>query len=94
MKVRERVNEPDEVRAADVTYIPTATAWLYLAVVMGLCRRRVVGCATADDLRAELATSALRMALEHRRPSHGVSHHSDRGVQYASARYRQLLAKR
>jgi transposase InsO family protein len=87
-----QVNEPDKIWAADIIYIPTAKGWLYLAVVMDLCTRRVVGWATADHRKAELATSALRMALEHRRPSQGVLHHSDRGVQYASEQYRQLLA--
>lgn len=88
-----QVDEPDKVWASDITYIPTAEGWLYLAVVMDLCTRRIVGWATADHLRAELATSALCMALAHRRPSRGVLHHSDRGVQYASESYRQLLAR-
>lgn len=87
-----QVDEPDKVWAADITYVPTSRGWLYLAIVLDLCTRRVVGWATADHLRAELAASALRMALEHRRPSQGVLHHSDRGVQYASEQYRQLLA--
>jgi transposase InsO family protein len=88
-----QVNEPDKVWAADITYIPTLKGWLYLAIVMDLCTRRVVGWATANHLKAELPTLALLMALEHRRPSQGVLHHSDRGVQYASELYRQLLAQ-
>jgi putative transposase len=67
--------------------------WLYLAVVLDLCTRRVVGWATADHLRAELAGSALQMALRHRQPPEGVLHHSDRGVQYASEEYRTILAE-
>jgi putative transposase len=77
--------------AADITYIRTREGWLYLAIVLDLASRRVVGWATRERLDQELALSALRMALRHRRP-HGALHHSDRGVQYASAAYRQLLA--
>jgi transposase InsO family protein len=86
-----QVDRPDTVWAADITYIPTAEGWLYLAVVIDLCTRRVVGWATADHLRAELAVAALRMALAHRLPPRGVLHHSDRGAQYASQEYRLLL---
>jgi transposase InsO family protein len=82
---------PDEVWTADITYVPTAEGWLYLAVVLDLFSRRVVGWATADHLRAELACDALRMALEHRRPHGELLHHSDRGVQYASDAYQGLL---
>lgn len=88
-----QVDQPDSVWAADITYIPTSEGWLYLAVVLDLCTRRVVGWATADHLRTELASSALRMALSHRQPSQGVLHHSDRGVQYASEEYRAILAE-
>jgi transposase InsO family protein len=85
-------DRPDAAWAADITYIPTAEGWLYLAVVLDLFSRRVVGWATADHLRSELACDALRMALEHRRPRGELLHHSDRGVQYAGAAYGQLLA--
>jgi putative transposase len=88
-----RVDQPDTAWAADITYIPTAQGWLYLAVVLDLCTRRVVGWATAGHLKAELAMEALRMALAHRRPPRGVLHHSDRGSQYASESYRRLLAE-
>jgi len=84
----------DEVWTTDITYVPTAEGWLYLAVVLDLFSRRVVGWATADHLRAELACDALRMALKHRRPKAELLHHSDRGVQYASGSYRALLAER
>ena len=70
----------------------TAEGWLYLAVVLDLFSRRVVGWATADHLRCELACDALGMALEHRRPKGERLHHSDRGVPYASGAYRDLLA--
>jgi len=82
---------PDTAWAADITYIPTHEGWLYLAVILDLASRRVVGWAVRARLDQELALSALRMALRHRR-AHGGLHHSDRGVQYASASYRQLLA--
>ena len=83
----------DAVWTADITYVPTAEGWLYLAVVLDLFSRRVVGWATADHLRSELACDALRMALEHRRPRGGLLHHSDRGVQYASESYQRLLVE-
>jgi putative transposase len=76
--------------AADITYIRTREGWLYLAIVLDLASRRVVGWAARDRLDQELALSALRMALRHRKARGGL-HHSDRGVQYASRAYRQLL---
>ena len=87
-------DRPNAVWTADITYVPTAQGWLYLAVVLDLFSRRVVGWATADHLRSELACDALRMALEHRRPKGELLHHSDRGVQYASGAYQDLLAGR
>jgi len=85
-------DKPDTAWAADITYIPTAEGWLYLAAVIDLCSRKVVGWATADHLRAELPLVALRMALAHRRPAEGLLHHSDRGSQYASDAYQAVLA--
>jgi transposase InsO family protein len=82
---------PDRKWAADITYVATDQGWLYLAVVLDLCSRKVVGWAMADHLRAELCTDALEMALERRRPAGGLLHHSDRGVQYACGEYRDLL---
>jgi len=76
--------------AGDITYIPTREGWVYLAVVLDLATRRVIGWALRTRLDQELATAALRMALLHRRPRGGV-HHSDRGVQYASRAYQLLL---
>jgi len=81
---------PNTAWAADITYIPTREGWLYLAVVLDLASRRVVGWSVRARLDQELALGALRMALRHRRARGGL-HHSDRGVQYASAAYRQLL---
>ena len=77
---------------ADITYVPTVEGWLYLAVVLERVSRRVVGWAVRPHLGQELTLSALQMALQHHRPTHGGLHHSDRGVQYATHAYRQLLA--
>jgi putative transposase len=87
---------PDRKWAADITYVATGQGWLYLAVVIDLCTRRVVGWAMADHLRAELCLDALDMALKRRRPAHGrgLLHHSDRGVQYACGDYRGVLRER
>jgi transposase InsO family protein len=76
--------------AADLTYLPTGEGWLYLAVVVDLASRRVVGWALRTRLDHTLALTALQMALRHRRPPRGL-HHSDRGVQYASAAYQAEL---
>jgi transposase InsO family protein len=75
---------------ADITYLPTGEGWLYLAVILERASRRIVGWALRPHLGQELARSALAMALQHHRPVGGL-HHSDRGVQYASHAYRQLL---
>lgn len=81
----------DRVWVGDITYVPTREGWLYLAAILDLASRRVVGWAMRDNLEAELATDALQMALWSRRPEPGLIHHSDRGVQYASHAYRSLL---
>lgn len=75
---------PDQLWTADITYVPTWTGFLYLAVVLDVYSRRIVGWAMADHLRTELVVSALEMALWARRPAHGVIHHSDQGSQYTS----------
>jgi putative transposase len=82
----------DGVWASDLTYIPSDQGWLYLAVVMDLCSRKIVGYALADHLRAELTCDTLRQAIDRRRPGRGLLHHSDRGVQYACRQYQDLLA--
>jgi putative transposase len=82
---------PDRVWLADLTYIRTAEGWLYLAVVLDLFSRRVVGWAMADHLGHELALAALDMAIAHQRPAPGLIHHSDRGVQFAAREYRRRL---
>jgi putative transposase len=85
---------PNTAWAADITYIPTREGWLYLAVILDLASRRVVGWNVRTRLDQELALGALRMALRQRGVRgrrQAALHHSDRGVQYASAAYRQLL---
>ncbi len=83
----------DQVWVADLTYVPTDEGWLYLAVVLDLASRRVVGWAMAPRLTRPLALAALEMALRQRRPAGGLLHHSDRGSQYASADYQARLAR-
>src|SRR5262249_31935622 len=84
---------PNRVWAADITYISTREGWLYLAVVLDLFSRRVVGWHTRAYLDQALTVTALEMALIHRRPEPGFLHHSDRGVQYAGDAYQTLLAQ-
>lgn len=86
------VAAPNRVWAGDITYVWTTEGWLYLAVVLDLYSRRVMAWGMGSRLTQELATAALTMALEHRRPARGVVHHTDRGSQYAATRYRELLA--
>ena len=78
---------------SDITYIRTRTGWLYLAVVMDLCSRRIIGWAMAPHMRTELVCEALTMAQGQRNPAAGVLLHSDRGSQYASDAYQALLAQ-
>ena len=87
-------NAPNRVWVSDLTYVWTWEGWLYLAVVIDLYSRRVVGWATAEHLRVELALEALRMALGLRTPELGaLTHHSDRGSQYAANDHRAVLAQ-
>lgn len=86
------VEYPNRVWAGDITYIWTAEGWLYLAVVLDLYSRAVIGWAMGARLTVELAEQALTMALANRTPTAGLLHHSDRGSQYAAARYQQVLA--
>jgi putative transposase len=83
--------QPNQAWCADITYIPTGEGWLYLAAVIDLCSRKIVGWAMADHLRSELCMEALEMALSRRQVGSGLLHHSDRGVQYACGDYRQVL---
>ena len=78
-----RADAPDRIWVADITYVPTATGFLYLAIVLDVFSRKVVGWAMANHLRTELVLEALNMAIGQRRPQ-GVIHHSDKGTQYTS----------
>jgi putative transposase len=84
---------PNRKWACDITYVPTLQGWLYLAVVIDLCSRRVVGWSTSDRLKSDLASEALAAALLMRQPGKGLLHHSDRGVQYTSEDYQRLLSQ-
>ncbi len=82
---------PNTVWAGNITYLRTTDGWLYLAVVIDLFSRRVVGWSIEDHMRTELVTQALDMAIYQRRPSGGLMHHSDRGSQYASHAFQSVL---
>jgi len=82
---------PNQKWVTDITYIPTDEGWLYLAAVLDLFSRRVIGWSMASTLCTSLVKSALRMAITDRHPQAGLLHHSDRGSQYASAEYQSLL---
>ncbi len=86
-----KVDAPDRVWAGDITYIRTTNGWGYLAVILDLHSRLVVGWALADHMRTELVEKALVCALGKREPSKDLLHHTDRGSQYASASYRGRL---
>ena len=88
-----QVDTPDTVWASDITYIWTCQGWLYLAVVLDLFSRKVVGWSLQATMTADLVKDALAMAVGRRHPSTGLLHHSDRGSQYASEAYRQELEK-
>jgi transposase InsO family protein len=83
--------EPDRKWTTDITYVPTDQGWLYVAAVLDIYSRKIVGWSMADTMESELVIDALQMALHHRRPGEGLLHHSDRGVQYASDDYMHLL---
>ena len=86
-----QVEEPNTVWLSDITYIPTDEGWLYLAGVLDLCSRTAVGWSMSETLEKELVIDALKMAYQRRRPGEGLLHHSDRGSQYASDDYVNLL---
>jgi putative transposase len=87
------VRRPDQVWTTDATGILTGQGWLYLVAILDVCSRRVVGWAMHQNLDTRLVSAALRMALLQRRPRTGLIVHSDRGSQFASAAYRQILAQ-
>lgn len=85
------VDRANQVWATDITYIRTWEGWLYLAVILDLFSRRVVGWSMKSHLKVELALEALHMALGRRVPEPGLTHHSDRGIQYAAETYQRVL---
>ena len=86
-------SRPGQVWLADLTYIPTGEGWLYLAAVLDLHTRKIVGWSMRERLYTEIALEALNMAIERQRPAPGLIHHSDRGIQYAAEAYRLALAR-
>ena len=82
---------PNQVWVTDITYLPTGEGWLYLAAILDLWSRRVVGWACAPTLQVSLVLAALQQALRRRRPPPGLLHHSDRGSQYVDESYRRTL---
>lgn len=90
---RFETQRPNEAWVCDITYVWTLEGWLYLAVVLDLFSRKVIGWSTSDRLQAGIAQNALHMALSRRHPKPGCLVHSDRGVQYACTAYQQLLAE-
>jgi putative transposase len=88
-----KVMQPNQVYAGDITYIPTQEGWLYLAVVIDLYSRQVVGWSMAEHMRTKLVNDALLMAVWKRKPEKGLMWHTDRGSQYASESHRALLAR-
>lgn len=87
------VHVPDTAYVGDITYLPTGEGWLYLAVVLDLCSRAVVGWSMTNHMRAELVNQALSMAIGQRQPAAGLIMHTDRGSQYGADSYRQLLTQ-
>jgi putative transposase len=83
---------PNQIWVADLTYVPTITGWLYVAVIMDLYSRRIIGWAAGLSLATATVLAALRMAVTHRHPPVGLLYHTDRGVQYASHEHREVLA--
>jgi transposase InsO family protein len=85
--------QPNQCWVADITYVATAEGWLYVAAVLDLFSRCIVGLAMSDRITTDLVLTALQQALRHRQPVSNVTHHSDRGCQYTSDNFQQLLKK-
>jgi putative transposase len=85
------VDGPNKLWVADITYIPTDEGWLYLAAILDLFNRKIVGWAMDKTMTRQLVLKALRQAVGRERPPAGLVHHSDRGSQYASYKYQQAL---
>ena len=83
--------QTERLWVSDITFIPTRQGWLYMSAVMNVRTRRIIGFSMRDDLSQELVMAALRQAMESNRPEEGLIHHSDRGRQYATYAYQELL---
>jgi len=83
--------QTERLWVSDITFIPTRQGWLYMSAVMNVRSRRIIGFSLRDDLSQELVIAALRQAMESNRPEEGLIHHSDRGRQYATYAYQELL---
>lgn len=88
-----QADEPNQVWLSDITYVATLEGWIYVATVMDLFSRKIVGWSIQKTMRTELVMNALTMAVQKRRPEAGLIHHSDRGCQYASGLYQELLER-
>ncbi len=88
-----KVDGPDQVWVGDITYIWTDEGWLFLATVIDLFSRKVVGWSMSESLRSQIAIDALEMAIAARNPNPGLIHHSDRGVQYACGDYQKIIRR-
>ncbi len=86
--------QPNQKWLTDITYIPTLEGWLYLAAVLDLCSRRIVGWAMSGRMTSDLTRDALKMAIRQRQPGADLIHHSDQGSQYTAGEYQQLLKDR
>jgi transposase InsO family protein len=86
-------NQVERVWAADITFIPTFEGWLYVSAVMNVRSRRIIGLSMSEQLSQELTAAALKDAVRRQKPPEGLIHHSDRGRQYASYAYQELLKK-
>lgn len=93
LKRQFNIDQINRVWVGDISYIPSKEGWLYLATLMDLCSRYIVGWAMSDHNNAELTCAALSMAIQRRRPGKGLICHSDRGSQYACNAYQRLLAE-
>src|SRR5215472_10499160 len=92
LKQQPAPSQPDQAWVADITYVWTVAGWVYLAAVMDLYSRRIVGWSISHSLDTSLVKEALKQALVARRPAPGLLHHSDRGLQYTSSAFQALLA--
>lgn len=88
-----KVHGPDQVWVTDITYIWTDEGWLFLATVIDLFSRKVIGWSMSESLRSQIAIDALEMSVAARNPAPGLIHHSDRGVQYACGDYQKIITR-